>query len=93
MEQVQSEYKTVLHGRELLQLAGVLEVDGFDDQQITADSMLGPVVLRGRNLKITQLDIEAQTLIVEGQIISLSYSEAKKTKTGSGRRFMKRLIG
>jgi sporulation protein YabP len=93
MDKVQSEYKSVLLGRELLQLAGVVEVDGFDDHQVTADSILGPVMVQGRNLKITQLDVEAQTLTVEGQIISLSYLEAKRKKSGGGRRFLKRLIG
>jgi len=93
MNKVQPEYKTVLYGRELLQLAGVLEVDGFDDHQITADSLLGPVMVQGRDLKITQLDVEAQTLTVEGHICSLSYLENRKKKSGSGKRFLKRLIG
>jgi sporulation protein YabP len=84
-------YVSTITGREKISLAGVKEINVFDDQEIIADSSLGLVELRGKNLRITQLDTETEILTVEGKIVSLAYSE-KKSGTG-GKSLLKKLIG
>ncbi|MEL7623168.1 MAG: sporulation protein YabP [Clostridiales bacterium] len=85
------QYVSTITGREKIVLAGVKEINEFDDQQIIAESNLGMVELRGKQLKITQLDQESEELTVEGKISSLTYSE-KKTGERS-KSLLKKLIG
>jgi sporulation protein YabP len=85
------QYISTITGREKIVLAGIKEINEFDEQQIIAESNLGMVELRGRQLKITQLDQEQEELTVEGKIASLTYSEKKAAERGKS--LLKRLIG
>ena len=77
--------------REKLQLAGVREISEFDDEQILADSDLGMVEVKGRGLKVTELDMEAKLLTVEGQINSFVFND--RQAKDKNRRLLKKLIG
>ncbi|MEA4892063.1 MAG: YabP/YqfC family sporulation protein [Peptococcaceae bacterium] len=91
MEREREEYISQLIGRERLQLAGVREITEFDHTQIVADSDLGMVEVRGNNLKVTELDMEAKLLIVEGQINSFMFNDKRSRE--KGHRLLKKLIG
>lgn len=91
MEREKREYTTQLIGREKLQLAGVREISEFDDEQILADSDLGMVEVKGRGLKVTELDMEAKLLTVEGQINSFVFND--RQAKDKNRRLLKKLIG
>ena len=64
----------VLENRSRLNISGVLDVLSFDDQIIIVETELGMLTVKGDNLRINKLSIDTSEVIVEGEIISLTYS-------------------
>lgn len=73
-------YQLVLQNRERLQVNGVAEVESFDEKQVIAVSKMGPLVVRGEGLHITQLNLEEGELTIEGAVNSFEYVEDKQAK-------------
>lgn len=73
-------YQLVLSNREILKANGVIEVESFDEKQVIAASKLGPMVIKGDGLHITQLNLEEGQLTIEGVISSIQYVEDKQAK-------------
>ncbi len=65
-----------LENREKLNVTGVLDVLSFDDQIIITETDLGLLTIKGDNLKINKLSLDTSDFVVEGHIISLSYSNS-----------------
>lgn len=74
----------VLENRNKLSISGVLDVLSFDDQIIIVETDLGMLTVKGDNLKINKLSIDTSEVIVEGEILSLSYSQKEYEKKGEG---------
>ena len=74
----------VLENRNKLSISGVLDVLSFDDQIIIVETDLGMLTVEGDNLKINKLSIDTSEVIVEGEILSLSYSQKEYEKKGEG---------
>lgn len=79
----------ILHmeNREKLSLAGVEDVSGFDENLILLQTSLGALTIRGEQLHIGRIDLDAGELEVCGSIRELSYSE-----TGPARSLWARLF-
>lgn len=73
-------YQLVLNNREILKANGVTEVESFDEKQVIASSKLGPLVIKGERLHITQLNLDEGQLMIEGVISSIQYVEDKQAK-------------
>ena len=65
-----------MENREKLSLAGVQDVSGFDENLILLQTSLGALTIRGEQLHIGRIDLDAGELEVCGLIRELSYSEA-----------------
>lgn len=88
-----SVYELVLRNREILEVNGVAEVEGFDEQQVLAVSKLGPLVIKGEQLHITQLNLEEGQLKLSGLVNSVEYIEDKQAKMKArGKGIMDRLF-
>lgn len=74
----------VLENREKLSISGVLDVLSFDDQIVIVETELGLLTVKGDNLRINKLSIDTSEVIVEGDIISLIYSQKELDKKGEG---------
>lgn len=74
----------VLENRSRLNISGVLDVLSFDDQIIIVDTELGMLTVKGENLRINKLSIDTSEVIVEGEIISLTYSSKDIDKKNEG---------
>jgi len=86
-------YQLQLQNREMLQVNGVIEVESFDEKQVIAVSKLGPLVVKGNGLHITQLNLEEGQLMLEGAINSFEYVEDKQAKMrAKGKGVMSRLF-
>ena len=70
----------VLENRNRLNISGVLDVLSFDDQIIIVETELGMLTVKGDNLRINKLSIDTSEVIVEGEIISLTYSNKDMDK-------------
>lgn len=80
----------VLENRNKLNISGVLDVLSFDDQIIIIETELGLLTVKGDNLRINKLSIDTSEVIVEGEIISLTYSNKdldKKNESFLGKIF------
>lgn len=74
----------LLENRNKLNISGVLDVLSFDDQIVIVETELGLLTVKGDNLKINKLSIDTSEVIVEGDIISLIYSQKELDKKGEG---------
>lgn len=72
----------ILENRNRLNISGVLDVLSFDDQIIIVETELGMLTVKGDNLRINKLSIDTSEVIVEGEIISLIYSNKDLDKKG-----------
>lgn len=69
----------IVESRKKVTLTGINDVDSFDEETIIAQSCCGEITIRGSALKISRLSVESGDMVVEGEINSLSYSEARQT--------------
>lgn len=74
----------ILENREKLTISGVLDVLSFDDQIVIVETELGLLTVKGENLRINKLSLDTTEVIVEGTILSLSYSEKSLDKKNGG---------
>ena len=72
----------ILENRNRLNISGVLDVLSFDDQIIIVETELGMLTVKGDNLRINKLSIDASEVIVEGEVIALTYSNKDLDKKG-----------
>ena len=72
---VQKQQLLSLENREKLSLTGVTDVSGFDESLIVLVTALGPLAVRGEELHIDRIDLNAGQLEVRGKIRELSYEE------------------
>lgn len=71
-----------LQNRKELILTGVVEVINFDEEKIMLNTKLGPLLIKGSDLKMKKLDVQNGEVIIQGYINSLVYTgkEAKGPK-------------
>ena len=74
----------LLENRNKLNISGVLDVLSFDDQIVIVETELGLLTVKGDNLRINKLSIDTSEVIVEGDIISLIYSQKELDKKDEG---------
>lgn len=74
----------LLENRNKLNISGVLDVLSFDDQIVIVETELGLLTVKGDNLRINKLSIDTSEVIVEGDIISLIYSQKELDKKSEG---------
>lgn len=65
----------ILENRGKLTITGVLDVLSFDDQLVVLETELGLLTVKGENIRINKLSIDASEVIIEGEINNLNYSE------------------
>lgn len=73
----------ILENRNKLSISGVLDVLSFDDQIVILETELGLLTIKGDNIRINKLSIDTSEVIIEGDIISMAYSEKEMDKKSS----------
>ncbi len=77
-----------LENREKLTVTGVMGVESFDDAIVIMETFGGALIVRGSDLKIGELSLDAGTISVTGRIAALEYEEEPE----EGRGFFSRLF-
>ena len=72
-----AQHNVIMENRKSLALSGVKDVDSFDEETVIALTNLGELTIRGENLHITNLSLDIGELNLEGEISSLTYSNAQ----------------
>lgn len=75
-------HNLILEDRKSLSVSGVSDVDSFDDQTVIIFTDMGELTVRGTELHISKLSLEVGELLMEGNISSLSYSDAQPKNVG-----------
>ncbi len=70
-------HNLTLDERHNLTVTGVVDIGGYDEQTIIAQTEKGELVVRGTGMHILKMSIEMGELHVEGDIQSLQYNETK----------------
>lgn len=73
-----------MDNREKIKITGILDVSGFDETYVDAETELGRLLVRGEELKIGKLSLEQHELIITGYIYSMEYDDKRKGK-GKGK--------
>lgn len=73
--------------RQKLTATGILGVDFFSDELITAQTELGQLNIKGDGLHIESLSADTGDMLVVGKVIALSYTESGPALSFLGRLF------
>lgn len=68
-------HNLIMENRNHLTVSGVSDVDSFDEQTVVIFTQMGELTVRGSDLHITNLNVDAGELSLDGTISSLSYSD------------------
>ncbi len=79
MEEIKKKKEHQLHldNRQKLALSGITHVDTFNEAEIVLESVMGKMTLKGESLHITQLNLDEETLMVEGAVRAIIYSDGE----------------
>ena len=68
-------HNLIMENRNHLTVSGVSDVDSFDEQTVVIFTQMGELTVQGSDLHITNLNVDAGELSLDGTISSLSYSD------------------
>ncbi|HHZ05617.1 MAG TPA: sporulation protein YabP [Clostridiales bacterium] len=74
-QKLQSPHSLILENRHCLSLTGVSEVGSFDEETVVIYTDYGELNIRGKSLHINKLSLDLGEVTVEGEIISMIYTE------------------
>ncbi len=77
-------HQITLKSRENLALDGVTRVESFDDCEVVLETDQGGLIVRGENLHIKELNLEAGTMHVDGLVQSVQYTGDTLGQKGKG---------
>jgi sporulation protein YabP len=68
----------VLFNRSKLNVSGVSDVVGFDNETVVVDTNLGRLTVKGQDLKVMGFTVETGDLKIEGTIAAIAFTESSK---------------
>jgi len=75
-------HNLILEERGSLTVTGVEDIDSFDDQTVVIYTGLGELTVRGNQLHIERIDLQAGELELQGQVDSLTYADQPAVRGG-----------
>ena len=79
---VKEKHNLILENRSLLNMSGIVEVSGFDEEKITLITRIGELTISGYELHINGFSQDTGDLSMSGDICSLVYTADKKPEGG-----------
>lgn len=74
--------KLYLTNRERLELDGIEDVLSFDEMSVYLVTENGNLLIEGRDLHITALNVDSGDLVIEGFVRSMAYNDKETVKKG-----------
>lgn len=74
----------ILENRKKLSISGVEDVESFDEDNIILYTEIGTLNIKGEDLHINKLSVETGEVVVEGDIISINYTDDEAGKSRGG---------
>ena len=78
----------ILTNKEELNITGVNKINSLDTNHFDLDTSLGNLKIQGINLEMNQLDSVNKTILIKGDIETISYKNETKVKEN----FIKKLF-
>lgn len=75
-------HNLILEERGSLTVTGVEDIDSFDDQTVVIYTDLGELTVRGNQLHIERIDLQAGELELQGQVDALTYADQPAVRGG-----------
>jgi len=85
----EGKHQLTVTDRQRLFITGVVQVLGYDEEEIVLETTMGILTLKGKNFNITSLSLENGSLEAGGYLHSLDYREEKGTR---GQGFLRRIL-
>ena len=82
-------HSLVLEGRERLSVAGVTDVESFNEQEVVMGTTRGGLTVRGDELHMERLSVDTGDVTVTGIIDAIEYEDAAPTGGGFFSRLFK----
>ena len=70
-------HKLQLNERNKLTMTGVTEVVSFEENAVVLHTVLGRLLVQGRDLKLKTLSLDGGQVAVEGEVSALIYEEPR----------------
>lgn len=68
-------HTVTVEDRRNLTITGITDIDSFDEQLVAVFTDAGELLVRGSSLHINRIDIESGEIALEGDIMSLEYTD------------------
>ena len=75
-------HSLVVEDRKRLSVSGVTDVESFDEETVALATELGELLIHGYDLHINRIDVESGDLSLEGEIVSLTYTDNQPQSNG-----------
>ena len=75
-------HNLILEERGSLTVTGVEDIDSFDDQTVVIYTGRGELTVRGNQLHIERIDLQAGELELQGQVDALTYADQPAVRGG-----------
>lgn len=86
----EQDHSLKITSRKDVEITGVREVDSFDHEEFLLETALGYLVVRGQDLQLKNLDVDAGIVTIEGKVYELSYIDEQQQ--GEAKGFFSKLI-
>lgn len=70
----------MIKNRESLDVTGIKKIECLNTNEFVLETVLGAMVITGKNLEMTSLNIEAGELSIAGYVDSIAYSDKVVSK-------------
>ena len=67
-------HNIIMENRKTLRISGVKDIDGFSENRIVLNTVMGELIIKGDDLHIVNLEAENGDLSMTGNINSIIYS-------------------
>lgn len=81
MAEENKRHSILMEDRKKVNLTGVTDVLSFDEECVVADTTDGAVVLKGRDLHVSNLNLDKGELFVDGDFTGIVYEDIPAAKT------------
>ncbi|CDQ21786.1 sporulation protein YabP [Halobacillus karajensis] len=78
------EHNVKVWNRRNIEISGVKEVDSFDSEEFLLQTSMGYLVVRGQNLQMKNLDLDAGIVSIKGKMYEMTYLDEHQGEKAKG---------
>lgn len=81
-----------LNNRSTLEVKGVKKVISLNTKEFNLSTNLGPLMIKGENLEMQNLDLDKGDIVIIGKIFSIQYTDAPNKTIDKSSNFFKKMF-